>query len=184
MPNDTINYNKLEITMRNAVELKDLKKSASTIAVQPTPTTWTVEIYQGHVAKVTKFKRSTIDNAPADALLFLSWYSGIRKVDPEILKIFHGLMSYVKLQDHFLVPDSLCAGEEDNVAVKHIYVDQTSNAWKFVNRNGMEAAAYVNQNLPNKFPIATDQCVEWIKWIHGLLTFTTDDKKPESLFLQ
>lgn len=170
--------NKREIVPCKVADLDGIDKNAPTLTGQPKPTKWSGEEYEKFLNELKKFKRSTLETAPAHALVFLGWYTGKRNIEAkDVLKTLHGILSAVVVNKKKLIPDTVCDTATDNAAIATDYVSQAPAEWKFINRNGISTDTYAGAQA-GRFPITSNQCLEWINWLVKLLTVDPSTAEP------
>lgn len=73
---------------------------------------WSDEIYAGFLREAPLYDRQTLNGAAGYAMHFWRWYCGVEDYQEEFTyQVFHGVLSYIKIDGLHVLPDSLVAAE-------------------------------------------------------------------------
>lgn len=112
---------------------------AKRILAQPVATEWNNDIYPEFLEDCPKLKRLKRDAVVSHAKNFRRWYSGAQIREDWAYSTFHGILSYIQVNQEYIIPNSLI-GEENNVA-NEMEHDPTKVDWSFCYPRGQPVSS-------------------------------------------
>lgn len=162
--------------VKNAFEEKfdNINKISNT----PEGSDWNNGVYEEFLKEALLLDRQSLDGSAGHAMQFWRWYSGVEDYCEEFTySVFHGVLSYVKLDGAYVLPDTLIA-KESSAATKNTPATGSPpvvKAWSFLSKRGDKPVDKMRVDTSKGTETVNyETCATWVKFFYDRLLDNTE----------